>query len=284
MEKILSDLINSFITGASDGISFFLKDLVKMGLYIETNTDVVTITNSTINFAKLFDICRTFGIILLMLIFLKKGFETYILNTEGDPDVSTIELLKNFIKALITIFLFPFLYDLLANVTIDFSTTLLFGVEATQIDNPNIFTAVLSFLGTSLFISIAGLVAIILYIILYIQFIIRGLEILIMRIGFPIAVCGLLSSNKGSYAPYMKKFIQNAITIVVQVVITKVSILFLLCGNFVFGIASLILALKTPKFLSEFIITTNNMPSIYSINTAKNLISTAAKKVVTKGG
>ena len=39
------------------------------------------------------------GISLMILKFLKKGFEIYVMGTDGDPDMDPLQLVTNFIKA-----------------------------------------------------------------------------------------------------------------------------------------------------------------------------------------
>ena len=46
--------------------------------------------------------------------------------------------------------------------------------------------------------AIFGLVFVIVYFILYFQFLMRGLEILILRVGMPLACVGLIDNDKGA--------------------------------------------------------------------------------------
>ena len=68
---------------------------------------------------------------------------------------------------------------------------------------------------TSLFSSITGLVAIILFVVLYVQFLVRGVEILILRLGFPLACVGLLESNNGVFQTYSQKMFKSVLTVIV---------------------------------------------------------------------
>ena len=49
--------------------------------------------------------------------------------------------------------------------------------------------------------AIFGLVFVIVYFILYFQFLMRGLEILILRVGMPLACVGLIDNDKGVFKP-----------------------------------------------------------------------------------
>lgn len=55
---------------------------------------------------------------------------------------------------------------------------------------------------TRLFTAIVSLILFIRLFLLYIQFLMRGMEILILRVGIPIACVGVLDSDKGIFRTY----------------------------------------------------------------------------------
>ena len=65
--------------------------------------------------------------------------------------------------------------------------------------------------------AIFGLVFVIVYFILYFQFLMRGLEILILRVGIPLACVGLIDNDKGVFKPYMSKFFQSALPSLIHI-------------------------------------------------------------------
>ena len=115
-------------------------------------------------------------------------------------------------------------------------------------------TAIANFALNGIFNAIIGLVAIILYFILYIQFIMRGLEIWILKIGFPIACVGLVQADGGAFNSYFEKILKSMITVIVQIVLCKLSLLLIASSQFIYMIAAIILALKTPKFLQDIML------------------------------
>ena len=93
MEVILVMLIVALLNGSIAYINNLLTDIVPMTLYAEQYMTVV----SGVNLAEtLFDIIFGFGISLIILKFLKKGFETYVMWTDGDADEEPLYLLTNF--------------------------------------------------------------------------------------------------------------------------------------------------------------------------------------------
>ena len=110
----------------------------------------------------------------------------------------------------------------------------------------------------------------------------RGMEILILRMGVPIACTGLMENDKGVFGPYMKKFFQSALTVVVQISLAKMSVGLMINSHVFWGIAAMMLALKTPKFLQEFMITTSAggspMNTVYHTTRLVQMAKSVVKK------
>ena len=150
-------------------------------------------------FEALFDIVFGFGVSLIILKFLKKGFETYVLWSDGDADEEPIALLTNFFKAMAVAVCFPTMYGWLAGIVEEMSNKMLEAIGlATAYDWAG-WVSGISTLG--LVTAIFGLVFVIVYFILYFQFLMRGLEILILRVGMPLACVGLIDNDKGVFKP-----------------------------------------------------------------------------------
>lgn len=96
--------------------------------------------------------------------------------------------------------------------------------------------------------AIFGLIFVVCYFILYFQFLMRGLEILILRIGVPVACVGLLDNDKGVFKTYSMKFFQSAFAVVIQICLCKLGVgLMLNIGvniNVFWGVACLVLAIR----------------------------------------
>ena len=71
-------------------------------------------------------------------------------------------------------------------------------------------------------------------------------------------VYGLVDTNKGVFSPFIKKFFQSILTVIVQIALVKLAILLISTAQIIQAIAVLLVALRTPRFLSEFMLTTNN--------------------------
>lgn len=251
MEYILVLLIVALLNGAIAYIDSLLTDIVPLTLYAEQYMS----TLAGIDLAQtLFDIMFGFGVSLIVLKFLKKGFETYALWTDGDADEEPISLLTNFFKAMAVAVCFPTIYGWLGQVVEELTAELLSAIGAATAYDWAGWISGISSLG--LVTAIFGLVFIICYFILYFQFLMRGLEIMILRIGVPLACVGLLDNDKGVFKAYSQKFIQSTLSVVVQIALSKLGVGLMLNMHVFWGVACMILAIRTPKFLGDFLIST----------------------------
>ena len=253
MEAILVILLVALLNGAIVFIDQMLESLIPMTLYADEYM-IATAGGSMVDI--LFEIVLGFGVSLIILKFLKKGFDSYILWTDGDPDYEPTALIIRFIQAIAVAVTFPVLYGWLAQITEDLTDELLIAIN--QSTNMDWQTWVNGISSLGLVTAIFGLIFVICYFILYFQFLMRGLEIMILRIGMPMACVGLLDNDKGVFGEYVKMFFKSMLTVVIQICLLKLGVgMMLNVGinmNVFWGVACLVLAIKTPQFLQQFII------------------------------
>ena len=255
LEIILVLLIVAVLNGAVAFIDEMLSDLVPMTL----NADQYMIAVGGGSMVSvLFDILLGFGVSLIILKFLKKGFECYVMWTDGDPDVEPTHLVIRFIQAIAVAVCFPVMYGWLAEITQNLTDELMAAIGAATNYDWQAWVNGISSLG--LVTAIFGLIFVVCYFVLYFQFLMRGLEIMILRIGLPLACVGLLDNDKGVFKTYINKFFQSTLAVVVQICLCKLGVgMMMNIGvnmNIFWGIACIVLAIKTPRFLSEFMVPT----------------------------
>lgn len=255
MEVILVLLIVAVLNGAVAFIDEMLTDLVPLTLHAD---QYMIAAGGGSMVQVLFDILLGFGVSLIILKFLKKGFETYVMWTDGDPDVEPTYVVIRFIEAIVVAVSFPVLYGWLADITQDLTNQLMTAIGAATNYDWQAWVNGLSSLG--LVTAIFGLIFVVCYFVLYFQFLMRGLEIMILRIGLPLACVGLLDNDKGVFKSYLNKFFQSTLAVMVQICLCKLGVgMMMNVGanmNIFWGIACIMLAIKTPKFLSEFMVPT----------------------------
>lgn len=249
MEVILVLLIAGLLSGCLVYVNSLFNDLVSIALYADRYMDSLL---GTSGLSQIFDIFFGFGVSLIVLKFLKKGFEQYILWTEGDADTEPLILLTGFFKALAIAVSFPTLYGWLAEIIEDLTDQL---IKAISNGMETDFSAVITGISSAgLFTAIISLIFFICFFLLYLQFLTRGLEIFILRVGLPLACVGLMDADKGVFRTYIQKFFQSTLAVLVQIVLAKMGVALMLNTHVLWGIAALLLALRTPRFLQEFII------------------------------
>ena len=279
MEIILVLLIVAVLNGAVAFIDSMLADLVPMTLHAD---QYMTAAGGGSMVDVLFEILLGFGVSLIILKFLKKGFECYVMWTDGDPDSEPVQLIIRFVQAVAVAVCFPVMYGWLADITENLTNQLITAIGASTNYDWQAWVNGLSSAG--LVTAIFGLVFVICYFILYFQFLMRGVEIMILRIGLPLACTGLLDNDKGVFKTYLTKFFQSTVAVMVQISLCKLGVgMMMNVGinlNVFWGIACLVLAIKTPRFLSEFMVPTgggggmvNNIyHSVRLVGMAKNLM------------
>lgn len=276
MEVILIALICALLTAALEYVNNILGSIVPIALHAEQY--MTTLLGGT-GFQATFDILFNFGISLIVLKFLKRAFDSYVVWQDGDPDSDPLNLVTKFLRALIIAVSFPTLYDWLAKIVEDMTDQILASLSGSLSDS--FANGVMSMASLNLFNAIIALVFFICFFFLYLQFLMRGMEILVLRMGIPIACAGLLENDRGVFAPYIKKFFQSTLTVVVQIALAKMSIGLMLNAHVFWGIAAMMLALKTPKFLQEFMIVSgsgNPMNTVYHTTRMVQMAKSVFKK------
>lgn len=277
MEVILIALISALLSAALNYVNNILNSIVPIALHAE---QYMTTLLGGSGFEQTFGVVFNFGISLIVLKFLKRAFDSYVLWQDGDPDADPVNLVTKFLRAIVIAVSFPTLYDWMAKVTEDMTNQILNSLSGSLSDS--FANSVMAMASLNLFNAIVSLVFFICFFFLYLQFLMRGMEILILRMGVPIACTGLMENDKGVFGPYMKKFFQSALTVVVQISLAKMSVGLMINAHVFWGIAAMMLALKTPKFLQEFMITTSAggspMNTVYHTTRLVQMAKSVVKK------
>lgn len=135
----------------------------------------------------------SFALSLIILKFIKKGFDIYILWTEGEADTPPLTFIIYFLRAVVVLLASTILYDWLVSVVQSFGQEMLNSLNVAQ--TMDITTQMASLAGAGLFSAIMALIALILLFVLWVQFIIRGAEIFVLKLGFPLACVGLVNAD-----------------------------------------------------------------------------------------
>lgn len=248
------------------------------------------------------DITRLFyslAISILIFKFVKKGFNTYVLWRDGDPDESPSLLFTNFVFALVVLFSFSPFFDLVVNIFEDVTNTvfhLIDSSKATIIPNVDFIdsemiakmedlkTADKSTIDNILGI-FSGMILAVSAVLLYFKLIVKGIEIYILKLGFPLATIGLIDNDGGMFKEYVNVLIQALTTISLQIVLFKIGIV-ISSVHSIIGACFIIFALRTPEVLSKFLITSRGGVASSVYHSSKMVVEPfkAMKSLFNKAG
>lgn len=200
MEIILVLLIVAVLNGAVAYIDEMLQELVPMTLYADR---YMLAANGGSMVDVLFDILLGVCVSLIILKFLKKGFECYVMWTDGDPDTEPAGLVIQVYAGGGCGGLLSHRLRWIAEITQGLVDDLMAAIGAATDYDWQAWVNGISSLGLTT--AIFGLIFVVCYFILYFQFLMRGLEIMILRIGMPMACVGLLDNDKGVFKTYINK-------------------------------------------------------------------------------
>ena len=179
---------------------------------------------------------------------------------------------------MIVMICFGFIYTQFVNIFYDIYTQLLVGMTGSSDPVVPVYKS----LGLNVFGEFLYLIIAIQLVLLYFQFLTRGFEMLILRLGIPFASIGLLNANQGAFKGYIQKFINNAFTVLVQLLLVQFAILLLNGGHFVLAFTASSIALKTPQMLQEFMISAGTGSTSSKVNTFTRVV-TMFRSGVSKG-
>lgn len=231
------------------------KDMIYGGLCVEILFRDVT----TFKIADLYQAIYTFAIALLIMFFIKRMIEVYFAWSNGDPETSPLSVLLGFVKALIVMICFGFIYEVFVEVFVSmYESFINAGFEGgdsiiEDLEKVNGLSGVfLNMIGNIFYLIIAVFCALI-----YFQNLGRGIEMLVLRFGVPFACIGFLNADGGVASGYFQKMIKVAFTIIVQLLLLRLSLSLISQFHVILSLACINIAYKTPNLLSEFMVSNN---------------------------
>lgn len=251
---ILSDIVNDWLQQLQGVVS----DIIQTAFHIEKMPGLSggILTPETVKLALSALYLTMVGILTLKLLY--KGWEVYVLWRGGEAEVSPFEMLKNAVVALITAMAFPILYDIAVAISMSVSNKVLNALPG--LSSGNIAMLLTGIMvpalvpQISVFTVLLMLTFVILCIILAVQMLKRGAEMLIYRLGVPFAVVGIVNSDGGAWTNYIQLFFRQLATVMIQNFCLRIAIALVATisiPNMVVGIMFLITAFTMPKLLSS---------------------------------
>lgn len=247
---LLSDLLNNAFETLDGSMLWMLEGMLR----VETLGDgALSHILTDGNLSDLYSFVYLFSCSLMALKFLFKGFEVYVLWRNGDADNSPQDMLIGMVQAVVVMIAFPLLYDMMVEITVWFAQGIMsrFGLA------PNGGIGLIGFVVKGLFLIILTLIYVIMALVLCVMLIKRGFELLILRIGMPLACLGLLDSDYGIFRNYTQILYRTLFTSVIQVTLFSLSVRVMTAPeliNIILAIAILMTAFSTPTLMQQILI------------------------------
>lgn len=254
LDTIIRDLLEMIVSG--------FGNLLRSAYKIETLPGLDQTVLSTTTVQNILHVLYGFTVALLALKLIWKGWKVYVLWRDGESETPPGEMVTGAIYALIVAVSFPILYDGAVSIALEISSTVLQYSTWAGIgiyDTGSIISYAIDLInqviaGGALYILLA-LVFLIVLIILAFKMLLKGVELLIWRLGIPIAVVGLVDSDGGAWKPYIQVLFKELATTMVQYFCMVTGILVAARGSLigmVVGIVIGISGISAPKLMAQF--------------------------------
>lgn len=279
MTDMLVELIQNFISGSESTLNSVFNSMLNLVFYIERELMYIPegaiLPVHKIDFNAIYQIVFNYATYLLIIVFIVKAVKTYLLMRDGDSEQNPIQLVIGMLKAVIVMICFKEIYSIGVGIVEEFLNAIL-GIMSVQ--GTNLAEALSNNIQGGIFTAVACLVLLICWLLLICQFIMKGIELLVMRIAIPIASIGLLNSDGGVFPDYIRSFLMTAFTLVIQLSLLNLSIVTLVMNKLVYGIAIAVVAVNTPMIMSKYMIKPSANPINAIGNTARSVKALMPRK------
>lgn len=253
--KNITESVNDFICG---GLKFFDSAIT----YVFDN-NVEIFTSAEITAAEL--VFKSIAICLVVVVFLKEVFSTYVTETDGDPDSDPMELVvrTSVVLALIegNSLIFDILQELSRRLTKDLVGTCSANSFTVTMENL-LLNMVIDNVSHSMTIFMCAIILILIIVFVF-KSGIRGGEIMLARLLLPIFALDKLKANSERWNAFITSYIVTFLSYSLQLFLIRcgmnriisamvegTSAVFL---NYFVGLVCFFLAIKTPKWLEKFV-------------------------------
>lgn len=185
MADMLVELIQKFIDGSEATLNSLFKSMVNLVFYIERELNAIQVQGGVkIDFNGIYQVIFSYACFILVVVFISKLIKTYFLQSDGDSEKNPIHIVIGMLKAVIIMICFKEVYDIFVGITSNFLNSIL---GAMPVKTVSLAQALSNNIAGGIFTAVACLVLLITWLVLICQFIMKGIEILLMRMGIPFA-------------------------------------------------------------------------------------------------
>lgn len=185
MADMLVELIQKFIDGSEATLNSLFKSMVNLVFFIERELNSIQIEGGMkIDFNGIYQVIFSYACFILVIVFIAKLIKIYFLQTDGDAERNPIHLIVGMLKAVIVMICCKEIYDLFVGIVNNLLSSIL---GAMPIKSVSLAETLSGNIAGGIFTATACLILLITWLVLICQFIMKGIEMLLMRIGIPFA-------------------------------------------------------------------------------------------------
>ena len=264
MADMLVELIQKFIDGSEATLNSLFKSMVNLVFFIERELNSIQVQGgSKIDFNGIYQVVFNYACFILVIVFIANLIKIYFLQNDGDAEKNPIHLIVGMLKAVIIMICCKEIYDIFVGITSSFLNSILGAMPVKTVSLSEVLSGNIA---GGIFTAVACLVLLITWLVLICQFIMKGIEMLLMRMGIPFA-----SIRTFKFRWRIRGFLMTAFTLVIQLTLMNLSILVTINGHLIYAIAIAIISVNTPMILSKYLAKPNGSIINSAGNTARNL-------------
>lgn len=262
IQAFLGEMLNSALREALVAMQSLMQDVFYAAFYIE-RLSVTSNVLTTVTVKSAVEGTYFMMVTLLALKLIWKGWNVYVLWRGGESENSPLEIAKGAGFAVVVAVAFPTVYQLAVNILRWIGDVVLqaFGAGSGFDTGGSALTTVINMLSGATAQSASILLTLVVYVIVLLiaicQMLFRGVELLVFRLGVPLAVVGLVDSDDGVWKAYAQALIRQFATVLVQYFLIILGIWIIgdmTLVNLGLGIVFEIAAFKAPKMLSQLLL------------------------------
>ncbi len=195
---------------------------------------------------------------LLVLLITKHIFTTYILETDGDPDMEPLQYLVKGSVALACIQIQNFLFNYLLKLSQMLCNEICNDMTPQLPSNfSELLERIITAIGSAIFVPIMACIYVVCIIILIIKAAMRAVELAIMKVLFPFMCCDMVTPSRERWSAFIVSYLTTFFGYVIQVFCIRMGLVLLASMEsfslMIGSCALLFFAMKTPKWLEKFV-------------------------------
>lgn len=272
--QFLIDLTTGTFEGLTENMKVVFTDLFRTSFMIEKANWLYDTPLKAANVDLVFQYLYLILVVLLSLKFLWKGYKTYVLWRDGEAETPPGEMALGAVTAVATAVLFPIIYELLVEAVCFLGDKVVSFLTINVTASSSIWDRLLNLIHSLVLKPfkdiLAAIVALVMLVICWVQMFIRSAELLVYRLGVPLAVTGIVDSDGGIWRSYVQALVRQFATVLTQYILMMIGFGLMVGSSFrslVLAIGFEIASVKMPKMMSQLLLPSGGGSNMMTVAT-----------------